>query len=62
METVTIKDLFGEIKMLRREVHQLRDSLVFVERISAKENREIDTVLRGMKKGKEKNWRDAFNQ
>jgi mRNA interferase RelE/StbE len=62
METVTINDLFGEIRLLRREVHQLRDSLVSVERISAKENREIDNVLRGMKKGKEKNWRVAFNQ
>ena len=62
METVTINDLFGEIRLLRREVNELRSVFIPEEKISPAERRELDALFREIEGGKGIPWRKALKK
>lgn len=58
MTDATIDLVYNEIKKLRKEVHELRMTIVPEEKISTEENKEVDGIIAAMKKGESTNWRD----
>ncbi len=62
MENASLNSLFGEIKMLRKEVRELRGSLIPVENISKAEHVRLDSVFEEMRQGKATPWRDALKK
>ncbi len=59
MAYVTLDLLYDKIVKMEREMHELRNSLVPLEKISQKEHAELDGIFAQMQEGKATNWRQA---
>lgn len=62
MQTVTIRDLFGEIRLLRREVRELKSVFIPEEEISPAERKELDALFKEIEEGKGIPWRKALKK
>ena len=60
MANVSINLLYNKLLQVEQEVRELRTALIPEVKITKKEHKELDAILRNMKRGKETNWRDAY--
>ncbi len=56
MENVTLTDVYRELRQVRKELHELRESMIPEEEISPEEHRELDQIYAEMCNGKEVPW------
>jgi len=57
----TVGMLYKEVKLVRKELKELRGSLVPLEQISKEEHAELDAIL-AESSGNEKNWREVLKK
>ena len=62
MAYVTLNTVYSELQQVKRELEEVKYALIPVEEISDAEHRELDAILKEMKAGKERNWREAFRK
>ena len=62
MGNVTLQSVFKELQDVKKELRVMKYALTPVEKISARERLEFHRALGRMQKGKEKSFRDAFNE
>jgi len=55
-----METLYRELKSLKKEVETVKQALIPVERVSARELRELQRIKREMGSGKEKTWGKIF--
>lgn len=60
--TVSLKTIYSEIKLLRREMGILRCALIPEEKISSKEIEELHLIEAKMKKGEKTRLHDAISK
>lgn len=60
--TVSLKTIYSEIKLLRREMNILRSALIPEEKISGKEIEELHQIEARMKKGEKIRLQDALEE
>lgn len=62
MEQVTLNLLYGELKEIHQELHEVRAALLPEEKISQEEHKELDEILAEMRKGKATPWREMIKK
>ncbi len=62
MEEVTLNIVYGELKKMHREIHELRAAIIPQEEITEAESKEFKTTISEMQHGKEKNWRNILTK
>ncbi|MCX6768173.1 MAG: hypothetical protein NTY90_05625 [Candidatus Micrarchaeota archaeon] len=60
MANVSINALYDKLLQVEKEVVELRHALIPVEKISAKEHDELDSIFKEMRRGKAAPWRQAL--
>ncbi len=60
--TVSLKTIYSEIKLLRREMDIIRSALIPEEKISSKESEELHLIEAKMKKGEKTRLQDALEE
>jgi hypothetical protein len=61
MAEVTLKTVYTELQAVKNELRTVRYALMPVEKISVSERKEFHQCLARMQKGRERNFRDVFN-
>ena len=62
MPDVSINVVYDELKQVRKELHELRGSLIPLEKISPQEHAELDAIESEMRAGKATPWREALKK
>lgn len=57
-QTVSMQEIYKELKHLRRDVNEMRLAIIPTENISEKERKEIRKILKEMDSGQRTNFRD----
>ncbi len=61
MADVSISLVYEELKQVKKELHELRGSLIPMEKITADEHKELNAIEAEMQAGKATNWREALH-
>ena len=58
--SVTMKTIYDELKVLKKDIETVKYALIPEEKISAKELKEVRKIKREMQAGNEKSFKDVF--
>ena len=61
-ELVRMRGDIHKLKEMRKEIHEIKEALIPEESVSEEERRELHATIAEMKKGNEKNWREAIGK
>ncbi len=62
MEYVTLRNLFSEVRLMRRELEELRYAILPEEKLSKKEIQRLDRIRVEMEAGKERPLEDVLKE
>ena len=61
-ESVAVAKVYEELKALRNDIREVKYALMPVEKISARERKELDRIFKQMKAGKEKSFSQIISK
>lgn len=62
MANITLDDVYREVREMRKELSDLKTSMVPEEEISEEEREELHAILKEMKEGHKTPWRDVVKE